>query len=165
MTHRKSMRWSSVGYSVPFIPLMIFLTFREGAKGLRVCGPLPCCPSFHSHWRLWETSTAHWSRHAQPTGFHQQLLCFRKVSNKELCALLYSPPAPFTMAWHETRTSRQPHKGFSVCETLQWLLCSLRCWGTGELNGSLWIRRTGGWEDFHGPDNLLHYFSHLHEPL
>lgn len=139
MTQRKNIQQFSVGDSVPFILLMFFLTFGKRAKGVRVCGPFPCCPSFRSHWRLWETFTAHWSTKIQLTGFHQQLLCSRKVSNREPCALLYSLFFPHTMDWHETRTStkgsppvRSSSEFFVLCsieELVNWVsLC-----GSGEL--------------------------------
>lgn len=42
VTQRKNIQQFSVGDSVPFILLMLFLTFRKRAKGVQVCGPFPC---------------------------------------------------------------------------------------------------------------------------
>lgn len=105
LTQRKNIQQFSVGDSVPFILLMLFLTFRNRAKGARVCGPFPwlsfIAQSLKALGNLYRSleheDTAHWLLSAA--------LCSRKVSNREPCALLYSPFSLHTMAWHETRNS------------------------------------------------------------
>lgn len=59
ITQRENIQYFSVGSSVTLIPFDALSTFREGAEGVQVRGLLPCCPSFYSHCKCNEPSTAH----------------------------------------------------------------------------------------------------------
>lgn len=110
VTQSKNIQYSSVGYSVTFIPFDAFFSFWKGAEGVQVCGLLPCCPSFYSHWKRDEGSAAHQCACTHPLAFISNFSSLGKFLSESGAPDYIAHPAPLTTAGVKWATEKIPQQ-------------------------------------------------------
>lgn len=116
VTQSKNIQYSSVGYSVTFIPFDAFFSFWKGAEGVQVCGLLPCCPSFYSHWKRDEGSAAHQCACTHPLAFISNFSSLGKFLSESGAPDYIAHPAPLTTAGCEMGNWENSTTIFFVCK-------------------------------------------------